>query len=172
LGYIGDKGKLLWHCKEELQHFARLTKDSTVLVGYKTHQNLPTLKNRTVHVDPRYGYFHDLDCIDWCIGGAKTYIKYAHLFTELHVSWIVDNYDIGDAYMPPFIGINKDCKVFNYEFNEIWHIENIKVDAHTLSVTWEQNGKAKRSCFKLMFDCVDLQKKLIKIQENLAQCKQ
>jgi hypothetical protein len=172
LGYIGDKGRLLWHSKEELQHFANLTANSALLVGYNTFKSLPTLKNRTIHVDPRYGYFHDLDCIDWCIGGAKTYKKYAHLFTELHTSWIVDNFDKGDAYMPPFIGINKDCKVFNYEFNEIWDIKNIVIDAHTFVVSWEQNGAAKRTSFKLLYDCIDLEKKLIKIQQNLTQCKQ
>ncbi len=116
LGYIGDKGRLLWHCKEELQHFARLTKDSTVLVGFNTFLQLPELKNRVVRIDKREGYFEDLQLIDWCIGGAKTYAKYAHLFTELHISTITDNFDKGDTLMPTFENLNKECKIFNYQF--------------------------------------------------------
>lgn len=116
LGYIGLNNRLIWHCKEELQHFASLTAGSTLLVGYNTYQNLPTLKNRTVRTDPRDGYFEDLYLIDWCIGGRKTYEKYAHLFTELHISTITNNFDKGDTLMPTLANLNKDCKIFNYEF--------------------------------------------------------
>jgi len=116
LGYIGDKGRLLWHCREELRHFASLTAGSTLLVGYNTYQQLPILKNRTVRTDKRDGFFEDLHLIDWCIGGAKTYDKYAHLFTELHVSTIVNDYQVGDTMMPKLLNLNPDCKIFNYQF--------------------------------------------------------
>jgi dihydrofolate reductase len=118
LGYIGDKGKLIWHCKEELQHFARLTKDSTVLVGFNTFLQLPRLKNRIVRIDPRDGLFQDLQSVEWCIGGRKTYEKYAHLFTELHVSTITDNYDKGDTLYPTLANLNPNCKIFNYQFTQ------------------------------------------------------
>ena len=115
-GYIGDKGRLLWHCKDELKHFASLTAGSTLLVGYNTYQHLPILKNRTVRTDKRDGLFEDLHLIDWCIGGAKTYDKYAHLFTELHISTIVNDYQVGDTLMPKLLNLNPECKIFNYEF--------------------------------------------------------
>jgi dihydrofolate reductase len=116
LGYIGLNNRMLWHCKAELQHFARLTKDCTVLVGFNTYQHLPILKNRIVKIDKREGFFDDLDSIDWCIGGAKTYRKYQHLFNELHISTIIDNFDVGDTLMPAFDNLGQNCKIFNYIF--------------------------------------------------------
>ena len=116
VGSIGDKGRLLWHCREELRHFASLTAGSALLVGYNTYQQLPILKNRTVRTDKRDGLFEDLHLIDWCIGGAKTYDKYAHLFTELHISTIVNDYQAGDTMMPKLLNLNPECRIFNYEF--------------------------------------------------------
>lgn len=116
LGYIGRDNRMLWHCKAELKHFAELTAGCMLLVGYNTYINLPALKNRVVRLDARDGLFEDAAMIDWCIGGAKTYEKYAHLFTELHISTIVDNFDRGDVSMPKLENLNKNCKIFNYEF--------------------------------------------------------
>jgi dihydrofolate reductase len=116
-GYIGLDNRMLWHCKSELQHFARLTKDCTVLVGFNTALHLPILKNRVVKIDSRGAFFDDLDSIDWCIGGAKTYRKYQHLFKELHISTIIDNFDVGDTLMPTFDNLGQDCKIFNYTFS-------------------------------------------------------
>jgi dihydrofolate reductase len=117
LGYIGDKGRLIWHCKAELQHFARLTANSQLLVGYNTYINLPILRDRQVLLDASDGLFQDLHLIDWCIGGAKTYDKYAHLFTELHISTIVNDFQKGDTLMPKLESLNPRCKIFNYEFS-------------------------------------------------------
>lgn len=116
LGYIGNKGRLLWHCKQELQHFARLTANSQLLVGHNTYINLPMLRDRIVRLDSKDGLFQDLQSIDWCIGGAKTYDKYAHLFTELHISTIVNDFQVGDTLMPKLENLNPRCKIFNYEF--------------------------------------------------------
>jgi dihydrofolate reductase len=117
LGYIGDKGRLLWHCKAELQHFAQLTANSQLLVGYNTYINLPILRGRQVRLDASDGLFQDLHLIDWCIGGAKTYDKYAHLFAELHISTIVNDFQKGDTLMPKLENLNPRCKIFNYEFS-------------------------------------------------------
>jgi hypothetical protein len=53
--------------------------------------------------------------IDWCIGGKRTYEKYCHLFTELHISHINDN-SIGNVTFPDLSNLNKTCKIFNYNF--------------------------------------------------------
>ena len=50
-----------------------------------------------------------------CIGGKKTYEKYAKYFTELHISHINDN-QVGDTTFPDLKNLNKDCKIFNYYF--------------------------------------------------------
>lgn len=112
LGFIGIGNKLLWHNSEDLKHFKELTLNQTLLVGYNTHTELPPLKNRTLIIDSRDNM--DLGS-DWCIGGKKTYEKYAPYFTELHISHINNN-DIGDVMFPNFSKLNPDCKIFNYNF--------------------------------------------------------
>ena len=112
LGFIGLNDKLLWHNTEDLKHFKQLTLNSRCLVGYITAQGLPPLKNRELIIDTRDEFHFD---VDWCIGGKKTYEKYCHLFTELHISHI-DNNEIGNVTFPDFTMLNKDCIIFNYDF--------------------------------------------------------
>jgi thymidylate synthase len=47
-GGIGLKGTLPWRNIEELQLFRKLTKGSTLIMGRKTVENLPFLKDRTI----------------------------------------------------------------------------------------------------------------------------
>jgi len=113
LGFIGLNEGLPWpKCKEDFKLFKSLTTGSSVLVGYRTMKTLPPLKDRTVYMD-----FRDSvrESIDWCIGGKKTYEKYASSFTELHISHIDDN-TIGDTTFPDFSNLNPECKIFNYYF--------------------------------------------------------
>lgn len=112
LGFIGLDDKLLWHNSDDLRHFKKLTLNSRCLVGYRTAQGLPPLKNRELIVDEREVFNIS---VDWCIGGKKTYEKYSPYFTELHISHI-DNDDIGNVMMPDLSRLNPDCKIFNYRF--------------------------------------------------------
>lgn len=112
LGFIGKGDKLLWHNADDLKHFKEMTLNSRCLVGYRTAQGLPTLKNRTLIIDER-GSFNI--SADWCIGGKKTYEKYSPYFTELHISYI-DNNLIGDVTIPDFSRLNPDCKIYKYNF--------------------------------------------------------
>ena len=116
LGFIGLGDKLLWHNKEDLKHFKKMTEGSTLLVGYRTTQALPPLRNRTLITFDRreHSSTHYYDA-DWCIGGKKTYEKFCDAFTELHISHI-DNDDIGDVTFPNLSNLNPDCKIFNYHF--------------------------------------------------------
>lgn len=113
LGFIGLNNKLLWKSKEDLKHFKNLTLDCKLLVGYNTFNDLPPLKNRVVVVDERNEL---ITTVDWCIGGKKTYEKYCHLFTELHISHINDN-QIGDVVFPDLRNLNPNCVVTNYYFD-------------------------------------------------------
>lgn len=124
LGFIGKGNKLMWHSKDDLQQFKKLTVNKIMLCGYNTYQTLLNIvKNRTtVFCDTREIHYITLpdsvsDIIKdiWCIGGKKTYEKYAHLFTELHISHI-DNNDIGDCTFPDLKNLNPNCKIFNYHF--------------------------------------------------------
>jgi hypothetical protein len=83
------------------------------LVGYNTSISLPPLKDRKLIIDVRDQLL--LLDIDWCIGGKRTYEKYAPYFTELHISHIDDN-TIGTVTFPDLSKLNPDCKIFNYNF--------------------------------------------------------
>lgn len=111
LNYLGLNNKLLWKSSGDMSHFIKLTMGQRLLVGYNTSLELPPLKNRTIIVDTRDEMFE----ADWCIGGKKTYEKYCHLFTELHISHIDDN-SIGDVMFPDFRNLNPECKIYNYHF--------------------------------------------------------
>jgi dihydrofolate reductase len=112
LGFIGKGNTLLWHNKEDLKHFKKLTDGGILLVGYNTFSELPVLPNRGLIIDTRGEYKFN---VDWCIGGKKTYEKYCHIFTELHISHI-DNNQIGDVTFPDLTNLNPDCKIFNYQY--------------------------------------------------------
>jgi dihydrofolate reductase len=112
LGFIGKEGTLPWRCKQDLQHFKKLTAGASVLVGHNTFETLPPLPGREIVLDRRGEYLS----ADWCIGGKKTYEKYQHLFTELHISHINDN-SIGDTLLPSLDKLNPDCVISNYHFD-------------------------------------------------------
>lgn len=117
LSYIGKENKIMWRSSDDFAHFKKMTMGATVLVGYNTASELPPLKGRTVLVDTREGYSITNDTDDiWCIGGKKTYEKYAQFFTELHISHIDDD-SIGDIMMPDFRNLNPNCKIFHYYFD-------------------------------------------------------
>lgn len=116
LGFIGLNGGLPWKCKKDLQHFKRLTLGHILLVGYNTLQTLPDLKGRIIAPDIKGLKPSDNFDNYICIGGAKTYEKYCHLFTELHISQIFDE-TVGDTLYPDLTNINPDCKIFHYYFD-------------------------------------------------------
>ena len=113
LGFIGKNGSIPWKCKEDLAHFKEKTMGKVCVVGYRTHQSLPNLPNRVLIIDDRVKTVNHSE--EWCIGGKKTYEKYCHMFTELHISHIND-YTIGDVVFPDLSNLNPSCKIFNYYF--------------------------------------------------------
>jgi dihydrofolate reductase len=115
LGYIGRDNNLLWFSSEDLKHFKNLTMGAKLLVGYNTSLTLPPLYNREIFIDKREYNLKDIPQMDWCIGGKKTYEKFCHLFTELHISHINDN-KIGDTMFPDLKNLNPNCKIYNYYF--------------------------------------------------------
>jgi len=112
LGFIGKDGKLPWHCPADLQYFKVVTYGKSLLVGYNTLKTLPKLRGREIVVDKRDDLILD---VDWCIGGRKTYEKYAPYFTELHISSIGD-ITIGDTTFPDLSNLNPDCKIIEHRF--------------------------------------------------------
>ena len=49
-GGIGFENKIPWKCVEELQLFKNITNDNVLIVGRKTYESLPLLKNRIIMV--------------------------------------------------------------------------------------------------------------------------
>ena len=117
LGFIGKGTGMLWRCSDDLKMFKEFTLNQRLLVGYNTLQGLPPLKNRELILDLRDKLATETPTIDWCIGGRKTYQKYCHLFTELHISHIDDD-SIGDVVFPDLSNLNPDCKIFNYHYKK------------------------------------------------------
>lgn len=129
LGFIGvGKTGLPWRSKEDLLHFKELTKNNVLIAGHNTYESvLSTVKgwvkeNEGISFDMSHNriVMKDRDSIiiepdNWVIGGKKTYEKYCHLFTELHISHI-DNDNIGDVTFPDLSNLNLECKIFNYYF--------------------------------------------------------
>lgn len=116
-GIIGNKGKIPWYSPDDLKHFKKLTSDPnlTLLVGYNTAKGLPPLKGRKVVVDNKSMFSEEPNDNIMCIGGKKTYEKYAHLFTEIHVS-IIDDYSEGDTTILDLTGLREGCTIYFYNF--------------------------------------------------------
>lgn len=115
-GFIGKDGDMMWKCPQDLAYFKKMTSGGVLLCGHNTYQNLPYLEGRAVHVDFRGDrlYKHPNN-FDWCIGGRKTYEKYCHLFTELHISYI-NNDEVGDVMFPNLKELNPNCKIITHFF--------------------------------------------------------
>lgn len=130
LGFIGLRGNLPWYSREDLIHFVGLTRGCDMFAGYRTFESMRFLatsfgydflsfsmsNGRNLYLDNSNGRNLYSDNI-WCIGGKKTFEKYCHLFTELHISHIDDN-TIGDTMFPDFSNLNSECKVFNYNLKK------------------------------------------------------
>ena len=123
-GYIGKDGGMMWHSPDDLKHFFNKTKNTTCLVGRKTYDSLPesmkTSGGRTYLVvsrnpDRGISLKQALMCRpQWVIGGAEIYEATSHLWTELHISRILDTH-VGDTKFPNYNTMPKG-RVFEYEF--------------------------------------------------------
>lgn len=126
-GYIGYRGNLLYSFEEDMKSFKKITKDSTVIMGFKTYQEIgKPLKNRTNIVVVNFNYpmpdFPDNVIIvkslqDACIkaqeiaqdtfiiGGGKLYSEAMNTLTEpftvdeIYVTLVKDDLD-GDTKSP------------------------------------------------------------------------
>jgi thymidylate synthase len=112
---IGKDNDLPWHCPEELRLFRDKTRDSIIVCGRKTTDNLPSLPNRIVYtVSKRNGSLElQLDTLRttyphkniFIAGGGEiydyTFRKLPHLVCKLHISIMKE--DIAcDTYITEF----------------------------------------------------------------------
>lgn len=122
---IGKDNKLIWHLKEDLQRFKKLTSGHVIIVGENTYNSLPIkpLPNRTNLVITDKKDYHPMGCYVahsvkeaiqeanrlllgeyipdevFVIGGAKVYedfMKYAHM---LYITKIHKSFE-ADRFFP------------------------------------------------------------------------
>lgn len=122
---IGKDGGLPWRIKEDFQWFKEFTMGKILIVGRKTLDTLPPLKNRNsvvltsmsssyedeynpyANIAYTFCSFEEILELDKvqnslvCIGGAKTYELFLPYITEFYVTHIVGSYE-ADVFMPPF----------------------------------------------------------------------
>lgn len=123
---MGNDGLLPWKTiKPDFQFFKEFTVGKVLVVGNKTFDTLPPLRNRNLVIlsnnsdsyedtyDPIYnsGYcyrsFADILEVNSCqkelicIGGAKTYELFLPYITEFYVTHVNGEYE-ADTFMPPF----------------------------------------------------------------------
>lgn len=116
---IGKDNALPWNIKEDMIWFREQTKDSTIIMGRKTHEAigrvLPKRLNVIVTKDPKYKVagahvFTDLDealsfaCDSgrevFIIGGESIYIQCLNRVDRLYVTFIKGKKYEGDAFFP------------------------------------------------------------------------
>lgn len=116
-GIIGNKGKIPWHCAEDLKWFKQTTINKPVLMGRKTFESLPKrplpnrqniVVSRTMQPDPNVQILRDLNEIStlpypeiYVIGGGEIYAKLLPNFSELLVTHMKKDYE-GDTSFPDF----------------------------------------------------------------------
>ena len=117
-GVIGNKGKLPWRSKTDLQHFKRLTEGCSCIVGRKTAEKLPKLKNRALYIASSSNSIESIMKFepDWVIGGAEMYRQLLPLCSEIHVSLINDDSD-GDTTFEIPKSLKDRCIYYNFDID-------------------------------------------------------
>ena len=118
-GVIGDKNSLLWHIREDLLRFKRITTGHTVVMGRNTFESigrpLPARTNvvvsrqaaeiagcTVVHsIEEALERFGSTDEEVFVIGGAQIYAQALPLAGRLYLTVVHRRYE-GDTSFPPF----------------------------------------------------------------------
>lgn len=131
-GYIGKGNKLMWHNKEDLQLFKKITEGQTLVMGRRTWESLPVkpLPNRYSIIISRSQdivgeNYHTINCVDaefmaqsentyWIIGGEEIYKQYLPYANLVYISFI-DNDEEGDTKFDiEYVKQNMTCKIIRY----------------------------------------------------------
>lgn len=113
---IGKDNTLLWHDKNDLSFFKRMTLNKAILMGRKTALSLPKFplpKRFNIILTKAPQNEHEVSSIEqawdlctkhgyselWIIGGETLYKQFLHITDELYLTSILDDQD-GDSYFP------------------------------------------------------------------------
>ena len=146
-GGIGEDGKLPWYVSEDLKHFKQLTLNSTIIMGRKTWDSLPTrplpkrnniVLSSTNQLDATT--YHSLEeCLNalkdqpieniFIIGGRSIYQLFFHLADYLHISFInIKNDNINEFF--PF-----DIITIKHQFKQI---DEKNLSKNAIYTYWEK----------------------------------
>jgi dihydrofolate reductase len=112
---IGKDNDLPWHCPEELRLFRDKTRDSVIVCGRKTTDNLPSLSNRIIYTVSKCNGSLELQLEKlratyphkniFIAGGGEiydyTFRKLQHLVSKLHISVMKEDVTC-DTYITEF----------------------------------------------------------------------
>lgn len=120
VGCIGLDGSLPWRSSEDLKHFKKLTLGSSCIVGRKTYEKLPKLKNRALFVASSENPISEILKFnpEWVIGGKQIYEHLLPLCDEIHVS-VINDYTEGDTYFEIPEKLRCKCIYYNFDTNEL-----------------------------------------------------
>ena len=119
-GGIGVNGTIPWHVPDDLEHFKRVTKDNTVIMGRKTYESLPDsyrplpgrrnvilssnpeYKQKGAHVYPSLFHVLKLDNIQgtpYIVGGGQLYAETLPFVDRVYATLIDDESEC-DTFFP------------------------------------------------------------------------
>ena len=135
-GLIGSDNGMPWYVKEELNHFATMTKNKIIVMGNNTFKSLPNknLKNKEEIIvfsremldsTHNVSYFNDVDKFInkygdedvFVIGGLEMFEIFSKFVNELHIS-VIDNIYKGNLYIN-LHKMDNEIKIFNKIFTQI-----------------------------------------------------
>ena len=118
---IGKANSLPWHVPKELQFFKEMTQYKNCIVGRKTFDSLPPIKNRNFFVVSNQTGYTLQDALEetnfdaFVIGGASIFRQALPLAEQIILSFIDGLYPC-DCYFPWHLMANrKTCKVLRFE---------------------------------------------------------
>ena len=133
-GAIGKDGDLPWRQSTDLQHFKRVTMDSTIIMGRKTWDSLPGVLPGRRHVVLSRGEVEGVEVVSfdqamdmegWIIGGGQIYELFLPHVSQLHRTIIDTRVDGADTYFPDITGMG-------FELSEERHVLAGEKDQHDM----------------------------------------
>ena len=127
---LGCNNKLLWHLKNDLINFKKLTLNKTIIMGRKTFESLGRLLPNRKHIVISNNYKTDLEDIEitndvkeiinryenseeevFIIGGASIYKLFEDYASKLYITRVHEKFNKADVFyeynIENFIEVNK-----------------------------------------------------------------
>lgn len=121
-GIIGNKGKLPWHCPEDLMFFKEITHKGNMVMGRNTFESVGILANRNTYIlsslpkrkqkdflskfipkkTSKVSFINSINQApedSWLCGGGQLYSSYLEFCSDLYLTVIHKEVE-GDTYFP------------------------------------------------------------------------